>query len=243
MIPNLQKAFFELAKGDYITNISSDDYLVNPRFITNAIGIVYRHENIAIVFGMNHSIKEGTKIVLPCPSPSNYENECKKGIDMFFDYANNYYSSGGAMYSMDHLRRNNIYFSGWLTGDIEINLQLMLSGNIGFINEAVYVTRVHDNNASGSFNDPKELADMYLNIYRDIYKKALPVIKNKNLLKNWLNKLIAKNIMLCLHMVLAKKNRRQLYSFNKLLLKEYRREYLLFLARHPKYLVKVILNK
>src|SRR5262245_45552735 len=45
MIPNFQKAFFEIAKGDYITNISSDDYLVHPQFISKAVDIINKYEN------------------------------------------------------------------------------------------------------------------------------------------------------------------------------------------------------
>src|SRR5690242_6516086 len=43
MIANFQKTFFELAKGEYITNISSDDYLTSPKFVSKAINIFRRY--------------------------------------------------------------------------------------------------------------------------------------------------------------------------------------------------------
>lgn len=244
MVANLQKAFFELAKGAYVTNISSDDYLVNPRFISHAVNIFNSYENIAIVFGIHSSIDDKTRVESPSPLPGKYNIACKKGTDLFMEYADTpYYSSAGAVYSMGHLRKNNINFTGWVNADIEINLQLMLYGNIGFLNEVVYVIRLHAGNASGQFRDAKGLADMYLGVYRYIYKKALPVINDLKAMKTWRNKIMDKNIMLCLHMVLVKKDRKQMNLFNRLLLKEYRREYLSFLVRRPKYIAKVILNR
>jgi hypothetical protein len=144
---------------------------------------------------------------------------------------------------MRHLRENHIHFSGWINGDIELNLLLMLYGNVGFINEVVYVTRQHENNASIMFNDSKGLGRMYLDIYKYIYDKALLVLKDKKVLATWLKKLIDKNIMICLHTILAKNEREQMNLFNRFLFREYKKEYVFFLIRHPRYIVKVILNK
>src|SRR5689334_4902408 len=49
MLPNFEKAFFTLAKGEYITAVSSDDYLINPSFITKAIAIFNRYKDVSVV--------------------------------------------------------------------------------------------------------------------------------------------------------------------------------------------------
>jgi hypothetical protein len=149
---------------------------------------------------------------------------------------------GGAVYDLNFLKKNNIRFNDRGTGDVEFNLQLMLLGNIGFIDESVYMIRVHDANASGSIGGAAELENMYLDVYTFIYKKAAPTIE-KPLLDKWYHKLIIKNIILCLHAVLPLKDRKQTFIFNKLMLKKYRKKYLGFLAANPKYIVKIILNR
>lgn len=244
LIPNFQKAFFELARGVYITHVSSDDYLTNPAFITNAIRIINDHENISIVFGIQNFYNELTRDFSPNPLPGKYDMVYKKGQDVFFDFASNpYYSCGGALYSMDHLKKNHIYFTGRITADIEINLQMMLCGDIGFINEVVYMIRQHDNNASSAFGNVRDLEDMYLAVYKPIYEKALPVVKNKDLLDRWYRKLIFRNMKFCLHVVLLKRNRKWLSLLNRLLLAKYRKHYFFFLMTHPKFIARMILNR
>ncbi|HET6993726.1 MAG TPA: glycosyltransferase family 2 protein [Chitinophagaceae bacterium] len=244
MIANFQKAFFELAKGEYIANISSDDYLVNPRFISRAMNIVSKYENISIVFAIHQSLNEKTGILGANSLPGKFDIEFKKGKDVFFDYASNpYYSAAGAMYSVRHIRENNIGFSGRVTGDVEFNLQLMLAGNIGFINDLVYVVRVHDHNVTGAIKNIYELENAYIDVYKYLYEKVGPKVDDKKALNNWYRKIFFKRTKLCLQSVISGRNRKDVLSLNRLLLKKYKAKYLSFFLRHPEYIARIILNR
>jgi glycosyltransferase involved in cell wall biosynthesis len=244
MAANFQKAFFELAQGDYLTNISSDDYLTNSRFISNAVKVINKYDNLSIVFGIHRAINDETKKLLPNLLPGKHEIEFRKGMDIFFDFAENpNYSSAGAVYSLGHLKKSNFRFSGRVNGDIELCLLLMLQGDAGFINEEVYMVRIHSDNASGGTRSAAELENMYLDVYNYMYEKAAPFIINKPLLDKWYNKLIARNIGLCLNTIIPRRDRKQTSLFNNLMLKKYRKEFLRFLATHPRFIAKIILNR
>src|SRR5258705_810186 len=177
MIPNFNKGFFELAKGEYITNLSSDDYFTNPTFITKALRVINKYENISVVFGIHNSLDEISQNILPTSLPGEYDIEFKKGEELFIDFDNKpCFSAGGALYSASHLRNNGIRFSGRATADLEMNFRMMLCGNVGFVNEVVYMTRLHAGNASGQFNNVEALYDMYLDVYDAIYSKAKTII-------------------------------------------------------------------
>lgn len=51
MIPNFRKATYEVSKGEYLTYISSDDFLTDKSFVSDAMGVVARNPNIEIVHG------------------------------------------------------------------------------------------------------------------------------------------------------------------------------------------------
>ena len=144
---------------------------------------------------------------------------------------------------MKHLRDHQIYFTGRVTADLEMNLQLMLNGNIGFIDDVVYRIRSHDENASNTFKDVQELDYSYIDLIKFIYGKALSIIENKAQLDRWYHRLMLRNMQMCLYLVLQKKDRKQLSSFHKLMLKKYRKEYGRLFLNHPKFIIILILNK
>jgi len=244
VIDNFNKLFFELARGEYVTLLGSDDYLINNRFITQAVEIVKRHENIALVFGRINVINEVTKEIKPAGTTSRFDIEFRMGKEAFLDFADHpYYSSGAVLYSMKHLVANNIRLTGRITADVEMNLQLMLVGNVGYIDETCYTVRQHDQNASIGFKDVNGLANSYLELIRFLYEKAIPVIKNEGLLSKWYRKVILKNMQLCINIVLGAKNPRQTSSFHHILKTKYRKEYKWLALRNPKYPVKMMLRR
>jgi glycosyltransferase involved in cell wall biosynthesis len=243
MMPNFQKVFFELAKGDYITHLSNDDYLSNPRFISKAVSLFQKYPTMSVIFGMHNQFNDVTGKVQPNPLPNYYQKEIRKGKDVFMDFADApYLSMGGAVYNSKFMKEYNMAFSGGATGDIELNLQSMLHGDVGFINENVYMTRVHATNASGIIGGAAEIEKMYLEVYNYIYKKAADVIE-KPLLDIWYQKLIRKNILLCLNSVVPFRNRKQTMKLNSILIQKYRALYLKLLVTHPKYVARMILNR
>jgi glycosyltransferase involved in cell wall biosynthesis len=243
MVLNFQKVFFELAAGEYITHLSSDDYFSNPKFLSKAVEMFQEHPDVSIIFGMHTQFFDKTGELQPNPLPGQYDRKVRPGKEVFLvfgDYP--FFSMGGAVYSSKYIKKHNMVFSGGATGDIELNLQCMLHGNAGFINENVYMTRVHDTNASGNKGGVVEIVKMYLEVYDWMYEKASPIIE-KPLLDQWYNKLIGKNIMLVLGLVISAGNRSQTMQLHRVLLKKYRSHYFKFLRKYPRYIVKMILNR
>lgn len=60
LIQNFNKVFFDLAKGDYVTLLGSDDYLTNKSFLSKAITIIENHDNMTLVFGKTSIMVEAT---------------------------------------------------------------------------------------------------------------------------------------------------------------------------------------
>jgi len=243
MIKNFNKVFFELAKGKYVTQIGSDDYLIHPQFISKAVNLIRKYENISMIFAKATMINEETKETLPS-FDSRYDIEFKTGHELFMNFPKYpYYTAGGVLYSLDHLTANDINFTGRITADIEMNLQLMLCGNVGFINEVVYVIRQHGANASGSVKTAKDLEYSYIELIKVIYNKAQPVISDKKALNKWYKKLITKNLKMCIYMIVRQRDRKQSFLFHKLMVKKYKKEYIRFILTNPKYLIKMLLNR
>jgi len=243
VIDNFNKLFFELAKGEWVTLLGSDDYLIHSQFISDAVKITDSYENIALVFGKTNVINEVTKEIKPAGTTARFDIEFRKGEEAFLDFADNpYYSSGAVLYSIRHLVENNIRLTGRMTADVEMNLQLMLAGNVGYIDKVCYTVRQHDHNASIGFKDVNGLENSYLELTRFLFEKAARVVKNKNLLTGWYRKVILRNMQLCINMVLGKKDRQQTSSFHQILRTKYRREYTWLALKNPKYPVKMILS-
>ena len=53
MTPNFKLATEQRAKGEYITYISSDDYLLSDKFISNAVDLINKYPNIVLVIAKN----------------------------------------------------------------------------------------------------------------------------------------------------------------------------------------------
>jgi glycosyltransferase involved in cell wall biosynthesis len=244
LISNFNKVFFELAQGEFVTLLGSDDYLINTSFLTKAVEIIKKYDNIALVFGKTSLVQEATGKVFPSTTKSRFDIEFRSGKDAFIDFAARpYYSSGAVLYNLHQLKNNNIKFSGRMTADIEMNLQLMMFGDVGYINETCYMVRQHSANASASLKNAKDVEFSYLDLIQFLLNKATYVFGETNLLRKWYRSVISINIEHCLTLVNTKGNRKQAIELQKLLLKKYFTDYLFFLFRNPKHLIKVILNK
>ena len=153
MLGNFKKATDVLARGKYISYISSDDYLINNSFLTEAYDIVKKHENVVAVFGQNQTYftaKDEMKIELP---ESIFREECRSGIDVFKEVPREgCVGWGAAIFERELFLGLNPFDSDIISLDYEINFKLMMHGNIGFIKKPCYVFRVHGNQESRKFN-------------------------------------------------------------------------------------------
>ena len=243
MIPNFKLATEQRSKGDYITYVSSDDYLINNSFISQAINIVNTYKNILIVFGKNQTFVEQKNDLIDDDTHHIYHQVFMNGKDVFLRFAKTKALGWGAAFiKKDELISLNIFNTRSTSLDYEANLLLMLKGNIGFIKEPTYVYRVHTNQASQVKN-----ADAVIKNYTFILSPYAYAVENKifsqTVLEKWKNDLMFLDArFFTLQLVTSKKNEfKKLIAFYKnyhyavynKLRKNFKWNFLRMLYNHP----------
>jgi len=147
---NYRLTFMELAKGDYLMNLGSDDYLENPSFISNAIRIADNRKDVGIIFGRSTLLFEKTGELVsndPVREQLLFRSVMNKGMDIFFLPPYISRGWGGCLVNANIMRANEINFSDIkLCDDQRINFMLMTVSDVICINEPCYIIRMHDNN-------------------------------------------------------------------------------------------------
>jgi len=154
-VPNMLKAI-NLAKGDYFTHVSSDDYLINENFITEAIEKSKSVTNPVIISARVLYLTDSSGILNPCSSYKKYENTFYKqpfveGKHVFYEYTKCFPITMGACLlnrkTFMSLNKNDTtahYF------DLQVIMQLLLLGNAIFLDFEAYVVLLHKSNLSSS---------------------------------------------------------------------------------------------
>lgn len=185
MLPNFKKAVEELAKGEYIVILNSDDLLINNSFISKAIRIINTYENVNLVKGKTQNLLEESGKIIGAISGSLFDAEFQKGTDLFLKYSGiEDFSWAGVLINREKLNSLNIFDSSYTGLDVGSNLLLMLMGNVGFINEYCYMFRLHSTNAHISKNAESFIANLMMaNIPYDyaLLNKLIDI----NLLEKW----------------------------------------------------------
>lgn len=199
MIPNYKIATEQRTKGDYITYVSSDDYLINTSFISQAVNIINAHKNVLIVFGKNQTFIEEKNKLIDDRTHYLFNEEFMSGKDVFIRFAKTKALGWGAAFiKKSELISLHIFSSKSTSLDYEANLLLMLKGNIGFIKEPTYVWRIHNNQVSQlkTANDVINNYSYILNPYSYALSNSLFTQKKLDTWKNDLFHLEAQYITL-----------------------------------------------
>lgn len=194
MLPNFRKAFFELAKGDYITNISSDDYLIDSKFISSSMEVINSQKNILLVFGKYYTTYEHINKNNFSPVPFYYSKKIRTGLEVFFDFPKYpYFGWGGCLLNRNKLRDTKIGISESVTGDIEVNLKMMLFGDVGFVNRNVYVIRAHSQNETSQPRTAKDLIDGRIDMFDNIQKMYRTIYGTDEKIEQWRFRMLKKD--------------------------------------------------
>lgn len=191
MMPNFIKATQELAKGKYISFVSSDDYLVNDSFISEAVKRMKQYPGINVVTGIN--ISEVTRSndfftdeSYPFYKKTFYDKPFIEGKEVFLSFpACHAISYGGTLMDREKLTALDTTTVVPISYDTQNILQLLLTGDASFIAKKTYVARRHDENATSTVTKAKTYIDNLA--YIDIpYHYALEKqILDKPTLANW----------------------------------------------------------
>jgi glycosyltransferase involved in cell wall biosynthesis len=191
MIANFKKTFFELAKGDFITNICSDDYLISNSFVSDAINLVNKYENITVITGKSLVKNEFNQEFLDSFNKDIFDKEFREGKDVFLSFADGLgFGWDGCFMDRLKVQSHNIFSLPNATSfDYTANLLLALDGNVGFISTPVYVLRHHGKNISAnlSFDNLKANIAQIESIF--YYSKNKNIIEYEALLA-WKHKIL-----------------------------------------------------
>lgn len=150
MIPNFRLATEKRATGEFLTYVSSDDYLNNPSFISQAVLSIGKFPGIVLVAARNSTVYNNCEKAVPDASEFVFSRGFVKGLDAFSNFPSWMLPGwGGVLMHRQKLVELDIFSTRAQSLDYEANLKLMLQGNVYFINEPSYVFRKHPNNASG----------------------------------------------------------------------------------------------
>jgi glycosyltransferase involved in cell wall biosynthesis len=150
MLPNFKIATEERTNGKYLTYLSSDDYFCNEKFISTAVALINKYNDIVLVVAKNATLFEDSNEVKEDNTSSFFQQESVEGDYMFKQFPKCFFPGWGAvLMDRDKLLKTDLFDSKAQSLDYEGNLKLMLQGNIAFIKEPSYVWRKHNSNASG----------------------------------------------------------------------------------------------
>ena len=217
---NAYNAYKEYANGKYIFFLSDDDYLCDVNFIYQGVQILENNDNISIVTGMILAFLEKHNKFVMQPY---YNVSIINGIDFLLNtstktiigkYAE--FVGGFALIRKSHLDNNNAF--EWLEyGDMVIRFYHLILGDIYFIDRAIGVYLVHENN-TGDSNDLIKLEKQIPNICKfiDIVVDKLSELypDKKELFKEIITKKITDNtIITILYFYMERNNKSQKENF------------------------------
>jgi glycosyltransferase involved in cell wall biosynthesis len=151
MLPNFRKATYELAKGRYITYVSSDDYLTDNSFISDGIKLINQYKNVLLVFGKGRVVDSKNEVLSQSREYPFYVQEFWSGKDVFLrsmDYG--FLTWCACLMERESLYRVKGLQSDHFSADLEANYKIMANGNVCFINRYCYDVLFHGMNATST---------------------------------------------------------------------------------------------
>jgi len=158
MIPNFLLAT-QRASGDYVTYISSDDYLTNNTFLSEAIQCFKKFKDIVLVHGINLIRNDASTDTKKEYSAVYYKNKYYSqkwipGLQVINDFPRCHsISFGGTLFAKHQLLACEPFKTPIISADTQVILKLLLLGNVSFICKDTYVARKHSGSVTYSLTD------------------------------------------------------------------------------------------
>ncbi len=159
MLPNFRKAT-GLAKGLFLTYLSSDDYFVNKSFISEAVSIMKKYQNVVVfsAISKNYQLnanKEEHNTAYDFKVSNGLLNKVVSGKTVFsiFQYSH-IMNFGGSVFYKESLENLNVFRDSNTTyADLQAALLLALRGDFYFSDKVSYIQTFHNQNASWAYAD------------------------------------------------------------------------------------------
>jgi glycosyltransferase involved in cell wall biosynthesis len=183
-VRNYQRLLRDLVRGDWVLMNDGDDYLTNPKYISEAVALIQKDPEIVLViskvfkFGradelMNASwpypsIVDGKAFFLKHPPLASSLSPCHQS----------------ALYKRDAALKLDFYRYDIISADFESLYRLMTGGRIGFINEVAGVWCQHLENITR--NPGRQSLVENLQLFESLYQHAKSNgIAENGSLKHW----------------------------------------------------------
>jgi len=152
---NSQYLLDNYVKSKYAMILNHDDYLIKENYISKAVKFFKENPNLSFVWA---NCKRKNELTGQCSYTNFKINPITKGIDYFLNYETHQYphitGSLTTIFDFEKLKTTKFGYEKTKSKDLFLYLNLMLVGDVGFIDDCVAVYRIH--NKSISFNMPKE---------------------------------------------------------------------------------------
>ncbi len=214
MLPNFRKATYDIAKGEFITYVNCDDYLIDNSFITDCVKLVNKYENVFLVHGRMNFYSQGNNVLWEMPESPYFTQEIWDGKDVFFrSMQTGLLSWGACLMKRSEMRRLGSLMSDYHNGDLDSNYRIMLTGKVAFINRACYMQIGHTDNAGFPVHSGKLIKS--LECYENVAHYAKSVLPEQtDEIQKWREHFVKYTVSLSFHN-LYEKNRDEYRKFKK----------------------------
>jgi glycosyltransferase involved in cell wall biosynthesis len=152
---NSRNALYSYVHSKYAMILNHDDYLIKKNYITQAVNLLTRNPNVSFVWA-------NCKMLDTSTGKLTYTNFKNKKITKGYDYFINYEQPGfphitgvlTTVFDVDRLKSTKYGDERTKSKDLFLYLKLMLTGDVGFVDDCVSVYRIHKD--SLSYNMPIE---------------------------------------------------------------------------------------
>ncbi|MFA9189941.1 glycosyltransferase [Flavobacterium sp. FZUC8N2.13] len=182
-VANYSATLFNLVKGEWFMNLDGDDYLVNNKFVENAITIIkqFNKDQIAFYKG-NTSLQklEESGIAKTMLNEHTYLIHNKDYLaHLQHDFG---FTHGSQLYNTEKAKSVNVYNRNLLDIDYFSFLKCISTGDIIVNNEPVYHWRIHEAQETHTVT-PKEYLKRFeavvelAEVYKDLGKEGISAVE------------------------------------------------------------------
>lgn len=173
-VRNIGNGISNLISGDYFLVLCDDDYLINNKYISQAVNIIKNNKNILMVSSQYYFTNEGhnTKNQIKVPFKT-----VEKGKDLFMKFMKVKHITGclsTTLFNRKFAIKTKSFINQYDYGsDTELILKSCLCGNVGLIKDFSLVYNYHPNNESETIYDNYNVIVNNVNLVVNPFNLAL----------------------------------------------------------------------
>lgn len=178
MLPNYRKATYEISTGSYVTYISSDDYLTDNTFVTDAVKLALRHESADLIYGRMSFNSTLNGVLWEMPEHPYFLKEVWEGLDVFFkSMETGLLSWGACLMKRSAMEKVGCLLTEYHNADLDANYKIFLDSKVAFLNRLCYMQVGHNDNNGFPANAGKLI--LSLECFESVAKYATEKIPDR----------------------------------------------------------------